>query len=268
MAARRVAGRMNNQEGDKPNRFPAQFLAQKRIAGRGLVAFVKQKIERGENAIEPRGEVLALGNLKTDRFFLQTLPGAGELFLNRRLAAEKGACDFTGAESAKDLKRKHDLRIGRNRWMTANEHEPERVVPNLVLLAFANGRRGQRLVEVGNDGGFFRGRHSLMAERIFGQIHRYARDPGGGIRGHPSHRPSAQGAKQRLLRHVFDQGEIVHAEQSDERTVQATGLVAEEMFHQLHDGRGRLGRLRFALVRANTRERDHVRWRRKPRSDG
>src|SRR6185503_2051300 len=122
-------------------------------------------------AIESRREIFALGNVEPDAGFLNALTSASKLFLNRGLATEKGARDLAGAEAAEHLEREHDLRVGRDRRVTTDEHESERVVANLVLAFAREIGVGKGLVEIGNDRFLLGSGHALMAERVLGQVH-------------------------------------------------------------------------------------------------
>ena len=106
----------------------AELLPQQAITGGGLVAFVEEQVQRSEDAVEPRGQVLALGDFKRDAGGLDALLGPGELLLDSGVAAEKRAGNLGGAEAAQDLQREDDLGLGRDRRVAAYEHEPQAVI--------------------------------------------------------------------------------------------------------------------------------------------
>ncbi len=76
-----------------------------------------------------------------------------------------------------------------------------------------------------------------MAQRVLGQIHRHASDPGRRIIRHATHRPRPQRAQQSFLRHIFGESQILQPDETNERAMQTTCLVAKEMFHQLRRSR-------------------------------
>ena len=209
-----------------------------RSPARRLVAFVEQEIQRRETPSSRGREILAFGNLEADsrsrmRCFVRV-----SCFSIAASLREKRARDFAGAETAQHLQREHDLRIGRDVGMAADEHQAQRIVADL-LRPSARRPAGVECVcsKCVMIAGSFSARHSLMAKRIAREVHRHARDPCGRIRRHAAHRPRAQRAEHRLLRDIFRERQIVDAEQSDERAVQAPGLVPEEMLDELRCGR-------------------------------
>ncbi len=240
MGAGRAAGRMGQEERQQPDGLVAQFLAQQAVAGRSLVALAEKQVERGEHTVEPGRQILAFGNLETDAGLVDALLGAGELLLDRGLAAEKGAGNLRRAEAAQHLQGEDHLGVGRDRRVTADKHQAQRVVADFMGgLPRDRGNR-HRLFMVGDDGRFLGGGHALAAQVVLGEIHGHLRDPGGGIGRHATHGPGAQRAEHGLLRHVLRQGQVVHPEQTDQGAVQSAGLVPEEVLDQL----GGLGRSR------------------------
>ncbi len=117
--------------------------------------------------------------------------------------------------------------------MAADEHEPQGVVADLVVAFSDAARRGDHLFDMRDDVGLFRYRHSLVAERVTREIHRHACDSRRRIRWHTAHRPGAQRAQHRFLRHVLREREIVHAQHADQGAVQPACLMPEEMLNQL-----------------------------------
>ena len=236
VAARSLAGGMGDEQRCQPDGLAAQFLAQQARADGRLVTFVEEQVQRREDAVEPVGPGRALGEIETDIGIADTLFRARELFFDRGFAAHERVRDLGGAEAAQDLQREDDLGLGRDRRVAAYEHEPQAVIADFefVVRRFGRDRRfGGGLFEVSDDGGLFGEGQPLVAHRVFCEIHRDPRDPGRGIRGEPADGPGAQRAHHCLLRHVFDQGEILRPEQARERTVQASGFVAKKMIDQL-----------------------------------
>jgi len=211
----------------------AEFLAQQAVAGGGLVALVEQQVERGEHTVEPGREVLALGNLEGDAGLVDALLGARQLFLDGRLAAEEGAGDLGGAETADHLQREDDLRVRRDGGMATDEQQAQRVVADRVGGLPRDGRARDGLLVVGDDGRFLAGGHALATEVVLGEIHGHLRDPRGGIGRHAAHGPGAQRAQHGLLDHILGERQVVDAEQAEQGAVQAAGLVPEEVLDQL-----------------------------------
>ena len=75
---------------------------------------------------------MAFGKFEADIGLADALLRAGELFVDRGLAAEKRPRDFPGAKAAEHFEREHDLRVRRKGRVAADKHQSQRVVADLL----------------------------------------------------------------------------------------------------------------------------------------
>jgi len=233
MRPRHIARGMLDQDRHQPHRFRAQVFAQQLVAGRSLVAFVEQKVDRSEHAIEAFVKLRPARDLERDSRLANPLLRPRQLLLDRRLAAEKGPRDLARAESAQHLQREHDLRVSGERRMAAHEQQPQRVVANLRGTIARRRQIRKPLLDVHDHAGLLRARHPAVPHRVARQIHGHLRDPRRRVRRNSPDRPGAHRPQQRFLRHVLRQREIFDPKPADQCAVQPARFVAEEMLDQL-----------------------------------
>ena len=184
------------------------------------VALVEDQVDHREHGGEPVGQQVIGRHPEGD-------PGRGDLALrpheplgHRRLGHEEGAGDLGRLQAAERPQRQRDLRVDRERRVTAGEDELEplvgehRLVVHVVLHAFGHveqaGLCGQRAIAV---------------NAVDGPVAGHRREPCARVCGDAVARPALGGDRERLLRGLL--GDVEVAEEADERSEDAAPLVPE-----------------------------------------
>src|SRR5437868_9519453 len=119
-----VSSGMLRQQFGETDRLVAEFSSNEVFAAGRFVTFIEQQVERLQNAVEPPRQLVTNWDLKRDLRFLDFLLCTRQSLCNRGFGRQECMTDFRHAETAECLQRERHLRLRRNDWMTAHEHNP------------------------------------------------------------------------------------------------------------------------------------------------
>ena len=123
----------------------------------GGVAFGVDEVDGGEHGVQPVGQLGGAGHAVGRVVVAQLALRPDDPLGDRRLGHEERAGDLGGVETAEQPQRERDLRVGGERRVAAEEHEPELVVGDDV-------DEGVEIVEFGIVVGFH-----VVAVRVGGR---------------------------------------------------------------------------------------------------
>ena len=141
---------------------------------------------------------------------------------HRRLRDQERAGDLAGRQAAERPERERDLRVERERRVTAREDELEPFI----------GERGRvhrvlhRLRHLEQAG--LRDQRAVAADAVDGSVARGRDQPRAGVGRDPVPWPALRGDRERLLRGFL--GEVEVAEEADQGSEDASPLIAEDLF--------------------------------------
>src|SRR5688572_13521869 len=182
-----------------------------------------------EYGVQTLGEVLRRRDLIRDAGIADLRLRAHDALSDCRGAGEKRMRDLLGRQPADLAQRKRDLRVGHQRGMATGEDEAELVVFDDRLIAciaahcwFVEALResAQRCVEP-----------RAAAESINRLEATDRHEPRSWVGGHTLTRPSLHGRSERLVHRFL--GEIEVAEEADERSENAAGVVSIDALDRL-----------------------------------
>ncbi|MCW2838969.1 MAG: hypothetical protein JWR55_452 [Aeromicrobium sp.] len=127
-----LSGHQRGQDASEPDRLVAQGGTQPVVPRRGRVALVEQQVH------DPHDGAEALGPLVTGRLvghgvdLGQRLLGAGDARRDGGLGRQERPGDLARRQPREEAKRQRHLRVGAERGVAADEHEPQDVVVDVV----------------------------------------------------------------------------------------------------------------------------------------
>src|SRR5207253_6743254 len=115
--------------------FAREMRADEVLARRGRVAFVEDEIKDGEERLEARRQLIARRQLERELLLADRALGAHEPLRDGVALRQQRAGDLVDAEAARGFERQGDTALRRNGGMTAEQHQAERGVAELVREA-------------------------------------------------------------------------------------------------------------------------------------
>ena len=192
--ALRLVGHQGNEHATEPDRLLGEIDATVEPAGRRVMGDREHRVDDGEHRRQPVGQLVRVGHAVGDS-------GAGDLALraadalaDRRLGQQEHAGDLGRRQPADRAQGEGDLRLARERRVTAREQQPQAI----VTVSRHGARRGQAEPDVGRRGHADRAVRGPLVEQAHGGF--FARSAGAlapqpvdrlatGNRGQPGTRP-------------------------------------------------------------------------------
>src|SRR6516225_479088 len=97
-----------------------------------MVALVEKEVNRSLDSRQPRRKFPRSRYLEQFLRLGQQLLGAGNPFLDSRVAADEGVGNLIDTEAAQDVKNECDLRLYRQTRITAGKHHAQQVILDFV----------------------------------------------------------------------------------------------------------------------------------------
>jgi hypothetical protein len=205
------------QRASQPDRLRRQLVAT-------AVPLVEDQVDDGEDGVEARGEQVCRWHAERDRRSFDLALGSHQPLRHRAFRHQEGAGDLVGAEPAEGAQGERDLRLDRERRVTAGEDELQALVRKRRGLHRHLGTVGRGdLAELGREG-------PLAADAVRRAVSRRRHQPGARVAGHPVARPPLGGRRERLLRGLL--GEVEVAEEADQGGQDAAPFRAEDLFER------------------------------------
>ena len=121
-------GQQHVHDAREPDRLRREVVADERVPAGGRVALVEHEVEHGEDGGEPVLQRVGRRLLDRDAGEPDLLLRPHQPLRDRRLRHQQRAGDLGDGQAADEPQRERHLRLGRQRRMTAGEHEPEALV--------------------------------------------------------------------------------------------------------------------------------------------
>jgi hypothetical protein len=196
--------------------------------GRELVAtavtLVEDQVNDGKNGVETLAEQVSRWHAKRDPRCFDLALGPHQPLRHRALRDEESPGDLVGGKPAEGAQRERDLRLDRERRVTAGEDELQALVRkrrgvhrHLSLIA-----RGEQ-AHLGREG-------PVAADAVGGPVPGRGHQPGARVAGQPVARPPVGGHRERVLGGFL--GEVEVAEEADQSGQDAAPFLAEDLFER------------------------------------
>lgn len=174
------------------------------LARGGRVALVEEEVDDGEHRSQPGRQLVGTGRVEAHPRFGQRAFGPDDALGHGRRGDEESARDLVGCETGQHLEGQRGLRLGSERRMARNEHQPQYVVVDrLGQLDLAG--LGQPAAEELDLAGQRDVPAGLVDRPPFGD----GRQPGARTVGDPGRRPLLEGGHQRVLGEVLRSAHVV-----------------------------------------------------------
>ena len=142
-------GQQLHQQSTQAYRLGSQAPAHERLARRSEIAFVEHEIDHAQHAVEAFGQFGSawhfIGNARVADLGL----GAHDALRDRRGRRQVSARDLLGRQAADLAQRQRDLRVGRQRRVTAGEDQAQPIIFDVRMLVCDLGS-GNRLDLLGH----------------------------------------------------------------------------------------------------------------------
>ena len=208
-------GLVGHQLGERPRQ--PQSLSHELAAA--TVALVEDQVDDRQHGGQPIGQQVVRRNAERDSGSLDLPLCPHQPLGHGRLSDQECASDLSGAQAPERPQGEGDLLVGGERRMTAGENEFESLVWKC--------RRVHRVLRcLGHrEQAGLGGQRAIAADAIDRAVARRRHQPGTGVGRSSVARPALRGDRKGLLRGFL--GEIEVAEEADERSEDASPLLAE-----------------------------------------
>jgi hypothetical protein len=203
------------QRAPQPDRLRRQLVA-------AAVALVVDQVDDGENGVETLAEQVNRWHAKRDRRRFDLALGPHQPLRHRALRYQEGPGDLVRGEPAQGAQGERNLRLDRERRVTAGEDE---------LQALVRKRRGvhRHLGTIPGDEQAELGREGpVAADAVRRPVPGRRHQPGARVAGDAVAWPPVGGHGERLLRGFL--GEVKVAEEADQGGQDAAPFLAEDLF--------------------------------------
>ncbi len=240
-----VVGDERREDAAEPHGLVAERRAHPVVALGRRVALVEEQVHDAEHGREPLGALGAARLLDRGARLGEGALRARDALRDRGLRREVRAGDLARREPGDELQRERRLRLGRERRVAADEHEPQHVVLDVVdagagVLVDGLGE----LVGDRREGGVVPG---PAAEGVDRAPLRGGHEPRAGIVGDARGRPLRERRDDRVLREVLGERHVAHDAHERRRSAASTRAARPPRSRRAS---GRRPRSRDALARA------------------
>src|SRR6266478_620093 len=121
------------QDTPETQRIFAEGRAYPVLAGGGRVAFVEDQIDHLQHGGQTGGKIGPAGDLKRNARLGEGALGPDDALGDGRLRDEEGARDLLRRQTSKKAKREHNTCLGRENRMAGDEHEAQKVIPDIIV---------------------------------------------------------------------------------------------------------------------------------------
>ncbi len=121
------------QDTPETQRIFAEGRAHPVLAGGGRVAFVEDQIDHLQHGGQTGGKIGPAGDLKGNARLGEGALGPDDALGDGRLRDEEGARDLLCRQTSKKAKRERNTCLGRENRMAGDEHEAQKVVPDIIV---------------------------------------------------------------------------------------------------------------------------------------
>ena len=217
---------MLTQQRHQAQALGAQLPAHERLALRGGVAAVEQKVDRVQERGQPPGELAPFGDFEGGFELAEASLGAHQALRHRFGGGQIRARDLARIEATHGLQREHGLLGGTQGRMTGHEHESQRVIGFARVLGVGEaeppGGRFIRRIE--------RIETRLAADAIERLVARRDRKPRRRLLGRTFEGPLRERRAKGVLHGVLDQREPRRPEQTRQPGADVAGFAPEQSF--------------------------------------
>jgi hypothetical protein len=205
------------QRPPQPDCLRRQFVATS-------VALVEDQVDDGENGVEAFAQQVNRRHSERNRRCSDLSLGSHQPLRHRALRYQEGTGDLVGAEPAEGAQGERNLRLARERRVTAGEDELQTLIRKRRALHRHLSRIARdEQAELGREG-------PVAADAVRRPVPGRRHQPGARVAGGAVAWPSVGGQRERLLRGFL--GEVEVAEEADQGGQDAAPLLAEDLFER------------------------------------